>query len=200
LTFIGKMSLKENKRLFLAIPLDTEQLRLCHDFIALQGKLPVRWIDESNWHLTLVFIGNFPAAQINTLISELGSVSSGYSCFNLKFDKFLYIPNTKHPTMIWQQFEHSENFDRLIHLLYSFLESFYKEHSIPFSISIRDRNTPHMTLSRLKQKRINYPYLKMPKTDGEEGKLQVNSFRLYESLLKSQGAEYHLLGEFSLRG
>ena len=50
-------------------------------------------VDRRNWHVTLVFIGEFPAAQVPELQVKLAHIS--VTPFRIRFDRLSYFPRPK---------------------------------------------------------------------------------------------------------
>ena len=184
------------KRLFLAIPINQQYTEMCMRFIEHLTLDKVRWINPENWHITLVFLGSFPVDKVQALTDNLEEFFTQAPLFNLYFDHYSYKPEFKNPTMIWANFQHSEAFDKLVIETYNQLTNFYSFQSIPFKISIRFHNIPHITLARLKQEYNPFPEL--IKRKEEVPSLQVKDCHLFESVLLPKGAKYHLLHSFSL--
>ncbi|MFC2114542.1 RNA 2',3'-cyclic phosphodiesterase, partial [Bacteroidota bacterium] len=169
---------------------------LCMRFIEHLTLDKVRWINPENWHITLVFLGSFPVDKVQALTDNLEEFFTQAPSFNLFYDRYSYKPGFKNPTMIWANFQHSEEFDKLVISAYSHLSDFYTSHEIPFKLSIREHNIPHITLARLKQEYNPFPKLQDTKKDFPV--LQVKDCHLFESALLPKGAKYHLLHSFSL--
>jgi RNA 2',3'-cyclic 3'-phosphodiesterase len=188
------MTISSTIRLFLGIPLDLQMVDNCEAFIAGNPIPQVRWIPSENWHITLIFMGNFPTAAIPRLTGCLKSVAVDCKAFPLVFDNFCYVPNHKAPSMIWQKYQTTEPFEKLVRKLFFGLEDLYAKEGLPFNIKTRDINIPHVTLTRLKSKYLKYPYLK--NTEKVTNPLIVSGFVLYASELKSEGAQYTILERF----
>jgi 2'-5' RNA ligase len=50
-------------------------------------------VDRRNWHVTLVFVGNFPEAQLPFLQSAAAELDPGP--IRLRFDRLAYLPRAK---------------------------------------------------------------------------------------------------------
>lgn len=187
----------QTKRLFLAIPINDEVRMLCKEFIEANQHLNCRWIKAENWHITTIFIGDFPASLTEELIQNLDIHFSKQKAFNLNWDQFTYAPDQRNPRMIWGKFQHSSAFDEMILASFQNLKAFYQKHQLDFQIKIRGKNTPHITLTRLKKAR-HFPELSSPFNTPD--KLQVHNCLLYESVLLPKGAQYHILHDFSFSG
>lgn len=179
------------KRLFLAVPLDEENLNLCSEFLRINEDLTVKWVSKINWHITTVFLGDFPDNLIQQLKESLRKVFEGFHDFEIEFDCFCLVPDKKNPRMIWARYKLSESFDTLVYDTFSELKKFYKEHKLEFNISLHKKNTPHVTLSRLKSRQSLE--LKEPQSSI---KLNIKNCLLFESILSSREAQYLMLEDF----
>lgn len=186
----------ETKRLFLSIPIGHKMTKLCQQFIALQKLDNIRWIKPVNWHITLVFLGSFPIFKIHSLSLHLEDYFSKFNSFELHFEKFIYKADIHNPTMIWTKFKASVTFDHLVRLTFDHLREFYLLHQIPFDISIRQHNIPHVTLARVRQEYQHFPKLIIDSPAYPP--LAVKNCHLFESILLPNGAKYNLLHNFSL--
>ena len=82
------------RRLFFALWPDNRQRDRMRDFITPVAKLVEgRAIDRSNWHITLVYIGDFPVSRIHELEAVKESVA--VEPFRLRFDRLEFWPRPK---------------------------------------------------------------------------------------------------------
>jgi 2'-5' RNA ligase len=84
----------DKKRLFLALwPDDRQRNTLRDTFRSLLSSVEGRAIDRRNWHVTLVFIGEFRAELIPELLIKLAHVE--VQPFRLRFDSLTYFTRPK---------------------------------------------------------------------------------------------------------
>ena len=82
------------RRLFFALWPDNRQRDRMRDFITPVAKLVEgRAIDRFNWHITLVYIGDFPVDRIHELEALKESVA--VEPFRLRFDRLEFWPRPK---------------------------------------------------------------------------------------------------------
>jgi 2'-5' RNA ligase len=186
-----------NKRLFLGIPLSTEFVEMCNSFIE-SNKLNVRWIPQQNWHITVLFIGDFPAGHIGNLSKELSGTFHHTQKLHLNFKGFLYQPNINKPRMIWGEFEHSTAFDTLVKKIYETIKSFCVENKINIKLSYRKKTSPHITLARLSHR--FEPQELLTNNNCEFLEYKPDFCNLYKSTLLPKGAQYKVLNGFSFGG
>jgi 2'-5' RNA ligase len=84
----------DSKRLFLALWPDDRQRNILRDALrplltSIEGKM----VDRRNWHVTLNFIGEFPAARIAGLLTELEHVE--VRRIRLRFDRLSFYPRPR---------------------------------------------------------------------------------------------------------
>ena len=74
-----------DRRLFFALWPSQRQRELLVDGVApMLSAVQGRHVDRGNWHVTLVFIGDFPEERIDELLSAAGAVDPGE--IRLRFD------------------------------------------------------------------------------------------------------------------
>ena len=84
----------DKKRLFLALWPDDRQRNTLRDiFRPLLTSIEGKMVDRRNWHVTLVFIGEFPESQIPELLVKLAHVD--VPPFRIRFDRLSYFPRPK---------------------------------------------------------------------------------------------------------
>ena len=83
-----------NRRLFLALWPDDRQRNLLRDtFRPLLTSIEGKAVDRRNWHVTLVFIGEFPDPSMPQLLIKLVEIE--VQPFRLRFNKFMFWPRPK---------------------------------------------------------------------------------------------------------
>lgn len=191
--------MSDSKRLFLALPINDHFEKLIKKFITQQDIPKVKWIAPENWHITVLFLGDFPAQHIPVLITSLNEFFNKQHFFSLDFDHFIYKPKQAKPTMIWARFHLNSYFDLLCLTLVNHIEKLYFDLSVPFSMSLHSENIPHITLSRLKNPLLRYPDLNLKDIDQEHPLLRCDFCILFQSILTPDGAKYTKLAEFKLK-
>jgi 2'-5' RNA ligase len=185
-------------RLFIAIPLDAHYHNLLHDFTKQQQIRGIKWIEQENLHITVLFLGNFPQQQLELLKSRLGKFFRTIPSFALEYDKFAYIPSQVKPGMIWGRFRPNSYFDHLCRQLAGEMENLYSELGILFRLSLHAENIPHVTLCRLKNPYLRYPELNMKDINTAQPLLRCDFCILFQSVLSADGAKYINLAEYKL--
>ena len=61
----------------------------------------VSWVKQGNIHLTLKFLGDIGANQIESISSVLQSVAASHSSFDMSFSGIGVFPNLRRPRVLW---------------------------------------------------------------------------------------------------
>ena len=79
----------DSKRLFVALwPDDRQRNNLSDVFPSLLTSIEGKFVDRGNWHVTLVFIGDFPERLIPELMTKASDIE--VQPFRLRFDRLEY--------------------------------------------------------------------------------------------------------------
>jgi len=183
-------------RLFVALDLP-DQVR--HSIAELIAKLQpksraARWIKPENLHITLKFIGHVGNEKLSPIQSALSSIHAEQPV-ELHFRGMGFFPNEHHPRAFWCGIASSPNLAELAANIDRALA--------PLGIEAETRPfTPHLTLARFKSdegiREVVQAATNMKSTDF--GAATETNFHLYESLLKSTGAQYNRLASFPFVG
>jgi 2'-5' RNA ligase len=141
---------------------------------------PVKWVEEENLHITLLFLGAVKNKE--KLIEKLKEVKQ--KSFSVGIKEVCYFPeDKKEAKMIWVTVD-DEEIKNLLEKIDSSLEI-----------------TPHITLGRIRK----WEWQRVPPEcipDIEE-QLEVNfkveSFSLIESKIRRKGPDYDIIEEFKLK-
>ena len=92
-------------RLFLAIPLPetvcAELLRVQKQLQPLLPPRSVRWTKSEQFHLTLKFLGNVPAADTDALIHAVRAVCDTAAPMRLRAEGVGFFPDVRSPRVFW---------------------------------------------------------------------------------------------------
>ncbi len=164
-----------------------------------------RWVRPESLHITLKFIGEQKAEQVEAIIQRLRRVES--SPFEIQVSGCGFFPSAKSPRVFWIGMHAGAQLAQLAHDIDSAVaELGVPREDRPFS--------PHLTLARAGG-RSGDP--KWRKTDGPNsvfavlqkrlgamgdldfGKITAHKFILYQSQLSPAGSKYTKLERFPLR-
>jgi 2'-5' RNA ligase len=182
------------KRLFVAIRCDQgieneiapilKKLRINAD----QKELDIRWTPPGNFHVTLVFLGETPAANIPALEEKIRGVAARHAPFNLKASGLGAFPDDFNSRVIWVGMQNSRALRGLQQDLY---QEIFKQENAEY--------LPHLTIGRLRNPHKTRDLLS-PFVRKSIGKVKVTEMILYESLLKQPFPIYRPLSTFALTG
>lgn len=174
-------------RLFIAIPVSDEVRQAAGSVIdRLAGTgADYKWVDPSNLHVTLSFIGAATAEETAKAEAAVRQAAH-HAAFDVVFDGLGGFPSVENPHVLWLGLQ--EGLEKLEELAAG-LPS--RESERTFS--------PHLTLGRLRTRR-GLPRLKRAIKDAPPSLLRqrVDKLVLYESRLSSKGPTYTPLLEAPL--
>src|SRR5690606_34522438 len=126
------------RRLFFALwPSDRQRETLRNALRPVLTSVEGRAVDRRNWHVTLVFIGNFPEAQLPFLQAAAGEIA--FEPVRLRFDRLAFWPRTKIACLLPVTVPPA--LETLVASLESLLPAFGREPE-------RQVYKPHMTVAR----------------------------------------------------
>jgi len=151
-------------------------------------------VQPENLHITLKFIGHVGNEKLNPIQSALSSIQTAQP-IELHFRGMGFFPNERRPRAFWCGVAGSPNLAELAADIDRAL--------VPLGIEAETRPfTPHLTLARFKSdegvREMVHAANDMKSTDF--GAATDTNFHLYESLLKSTGAQYNRVASFPFVG
>jgi 2'-5' RNA ligase len=183
-------------RSFIAIDLEPGLKREIQDLILKLTKTgaDVRWIQTQGMHLTLKFLGEVGTDAMPAVETVLNVAASSHPAFPLSLHGTGIFPGPKSPRVLWVGVKEEPALMGLQEDIDQGLEmEGYPREARAFH--------PHLTLGRVKSPaRIKEALLELEKyQDASFGEMTVRKVALFESILKPQGAEYRVAGEFALK-
>jgi RNA 2',3'-cyclic 3'-phosphodiesterase len=136
-------------RAFIAVPLSTGTKdalqRLLGRLSANPATRAARWVRPASMHLTLKFLGDVPADEIDDLAEGVGLACQGKAPFAIEIAGLGAFPNAHRPRVIWAGIQGDK--DQLLALQTAVEEAMemlgHRPEGRPFS--------PHLTLARIKR-------------------------------------------------
>ena len=191
----------EQIRSFIAIELP-QQLKL--ELNRLQDRLQtdrprVKWVAAEGMHLTLKFLGNVPASNIDAVTRFMTQSAAKASPFQLEVGGLGAFPNLKRVQVVWVGL--GGDLDELKKLQQS-LETGLE----PLGFAVEKRSfSPHLTLARLGNEstpaeRQHLGELIAATDFASHSTIQVNSVVLMRSQLTPRGAIYSRMAAAKLGG
>ncbi len=182
-------------RTFIAIPIPES----CLEMLAQMqrhlkaSKAVISWTRISSIHLTLKFLGEIDPAIIPQMTESLEVISKQAQPFDLRLTGLGCFPNEKNPRIIWCGIQgDTDVLSRLQAGVETVCDGFgFPPENRPFR--------PHLTLGRVKG-RINLKALagSIGKGSDLECGFRAESFNIYKSVLKPDGAVYTVLETIAL--
>lgn len=181
-------------RTFLSIPIAvTPPLRRIYRELELLGG-PLRLESQSQWHVTLKFLGATEDAVVPEIIAVGQSVAGKFPAFELELRGLGVFPHERHPVILWAGLFPPEPLKSLVREL--------EQVMVPLGFPAERREFhAHLTLARIngRSPRDFLPLLQKHATT-EFGKAVVNHIELMKSDLRPQGAKHTSLATFPLTG
>ena len=183
------------KRIFIAIKIvPGETFTRIHSAFrsGLSGER-ITWVDPSNIHITLAFLGDTPEEKLPVISAALKEQCSTFGSFTFGIAGAGVFRNLKDPRVIWAGVKNPERLIELGNKIQSALRN--------KGFSIDDKPfRPHITLGRIKHLTDHAKLENIVKnyTDFQIQVVDVKEVILYESILKQTGPVYSGLEHFPL--
>lgn len=185
------------RRLFIALPVDHEssiQSLLKVSTHLNKYKLYLKSVVPDNFHITLKFFGAVDYDKAETLIAEFLSLNH-LRKVEYKIEGIGAFPSKNNPSVLWAGLKCDEL--SLAEILLA-VEKFAEKNGFPPESR---KFIPHLTLARVKKEK-KLPLELIEYLNNEAGTLFCTSvfseLVLYESILKSTGAQYKKIGVINL--
>lgn len=156
----------------------------------------ITWVFPKNIHLTLKFIGDVPASDIDSIKNIIIDVAGGYGSFEASIKGTGVFPSERNPRVVWIGVDSGKD---KIKDIYTELE----ERLVSIGIPKEERGyTPHITLARVKYIKDIKGFAGIISKYKENlfGSLSVDGISLIKSTLTPKGAVYEVLYSIPLAG
>lgn len=182
----------EMRRLFIAIELPRDLLREVEKTQAeIKRLIPQRaakWVNPSGIHLTLKFLGDVPAAQIDHVVEGMQEAARGFAAFFLTIEGLGCFPSARSPRVLWLGL--TGNVRQL-----ASLQARIESEIAPIGYPTEERGFhPHLTLARTAREAHREEIAAIGKVAesgiGTLGTWRVESISLMRSQLRPDGAVY----------
>lgn len=186
------------KRLFLAIPINTENNGFAPLVNDLRNRLShekmINWVRPTNIHLTLKFIGETPPQDEPKIIEAVSKVVENHHSFSMDFNRTGIFGARYAPRVLWLGMQQTP--DELLRLEKDVLKAF---DGIGYQ---RDRQNfvPHLTLGRIKDLCEKQYFQKVVQAIEQKTYIhqEVNEIILFQSILRPDGAVYKIVKKWNL--
>ncbi len=183
------------KRLFIAIKL-VPNASILSVYNSLRKELSynkIRWVEPTNFHLTLKFIGETHENKIPYIIDIIKNTIDSYGKIKLDINKIGIFGSSYKPRIIWFGIAENKKIDNLANDMINNLDAagFVKD---------TQNFVPHFTIGRITniidKKTFNHSIEKQRSVIFQ--KTEVKNIVLYESILSGKKTRYNEIYRFSL--
>lgn len=183
-------------RSFIAVEIDPVNKQKLSSLISLlkQSNADIKWVNETQMHLTLKFLGNIEEKKVQQISAALKVIADNFSAFNMHFSKIGAFPNMTKPRVIWLGIDKGAD---SLKLLNSKIEDELEKIGIEKE---RRAYAAHLTLGRVKSlKNISILANLINETNFEaQGETKIDELILFQSTLTPKGAIYTPISRFNL--
>ncbi|RJQ36845.1 RNA 2',3'-cyclic phosphodiesterase [Candidatus Parcubacteria bacterium] len=174
------------RRIFIAIELPPDLKAKLAELIQQWRWLPLRWIPEEQWHVTVIPPVGLDDAQCDALVAALRNARLG-GAFSFRFDKIMLAPPNQPSRMIWLSGPTPPELGKLAERI----GEIWKETSgmPPFEADERERNA-HVTLARFEPGALTELEVKMNVLEEVRLVAPVGEVSVMESERAPGGARY----------
>jgi len=184
------------KRLFAAIEISPDQAFL-DQYRKLKAQIhqeKIKWVEEHNLHITLKFFGDTEESRIPDISRALELIAGRMECFGFRLEGLGVFGSRYDPRVVWVGIH---PYERLVSLMKETGEAMK---SIGYPPD-RQNLVPHLTVGRIREL-LDKPFFQ--KVIDENKKITshemiVDSFLLFESILKKESPLYLKLQKFPLK-
>ena len=184
------------KRLFAAVKIHPEKdfLDQFHRLQSLLQREKIKWVEDHNIHITLKFFGETEENRIPEITNVLHSVATSTHPFEISLQKLGIFGSSYNPKVIWIGIHPYAELAETMRRLQTGLKLTGYEPD-------RQNLVPHLTLGRIKylSDRSYFQQTIDEYKNISSVSQQVNSFHLFESILKREGPVYISLKEFNFQ-
>ena len=186
------------KRIFIGIPVESEkaagQAEKWKYEPDLNGYI-LKWTKPSNWHITLIFLGNTPETTLGLLQNLISESFAEVPAFMTEIAGIGVFPNARNPKVLWLGIENLQPLMRGFFILTELLQQ------VGFSLENKPFK-PHLTLARIRNSAQGKPITSMIETyqNCTFGSVEIKSVVLYESISTNDGPLYNPLFVKKLNG
>lgn len=183
------------KRIFIAVKIlpGSNLQRMLNTVKSLTGREVIRWVDPSNLHITLVFLGDTEEKRITEISHFLGATCHQYGSFELSLDGTGVFKSWSDPRVFWIGVNPRERLQELNKVI---LENLSKAGFCPEERIF----SPHLTIGRVKSvsDKENLKNILGRYREIRFQTVNITEVILYESILQRTGPIYKPLGKFPL--
>jgi RNA 2',3'-cyclic 3'-phosphodiesterase len=174
-------------RLFVAV---NPPSQLCCDLDTrldtVRARLPLAWTAPQAWHLTLMFLGEWPADRLDPLRSALQEAVAGQASFEVAPGGVGAFPSLRRPRVLFLHLDGGDPLRRLTGAVRTAVDAVW-----PDGPQDHKPLRPHLTLARVKQPLGGPELAQASRLDlGTFEPFTVTEARLMSSALRPDGARH----------
>ena len=182
-------------RVFIAIQTPAALQQTLADIqAAFANSSPWRWVQPSQLHITLAFLGEVPETALPGLHQPIGQAIRGHPPFTLTARALGCFPTPARPRVLWLGLHDP---DHILSDLAQAVTAAVAEQGIPME---KRSFHPHITLARSRQPVRSRTFRRLLAAYETQSFLDVpvQSIHLFQSQLKPTGAVYTILKSYAL--
>ena len=180
-------------RTFIAIEIDPSHKQKLTRLISTlkSSNSDVKWVNETQMHLTLKFLGNIEETKVQEISDTLKSIANNTKEFTITLSNIGTFPNAKRPRVIWVGIDKGK---AELKLLASQIETDLEK--LGFPKENRDFKS-HLTLGRVRSPKNlqNLTKLLAESTFQPQDEIKIDKLILFQSNLTPKGAAYTQLSQ-----
>lgn len=180
----------KQRKIFIGISLSQQVKKRLSQKIKKWQNLPVKWIQENNFHITIFFIGYVNDEIITNICQRVGEITKNTESFEIFFERIVLAPNVKKPKMIWVEGKASEELKKIAEKIAEKIGMFFIKHR---------KFQPHITLGRLRAKKWATLFEKPLINEKFSTIVSVNEIEIFESYDKNGKRAYISIEKFPLK-
>lgn len=159
----------------------------------LSGEPAVRWVGVNKLHLTLKFIGDTSAFQVNEIKKVLGEMAMQYPPFTFRLEGLGFFKNKGLPRVLFANIHEKGVLEQLaVEMETRLTELGFEPERRPFK--------PHLTLARIKFLKNRDAFFRVVESNKNrvQQEVRINEIIFFQSILKPSGPVYRALEVFDL--
>jgi 2'-5' RNA ligase len=185
------------KRLFAAIKVHPSDqfLKLLFNLKRELAYEKIKWVSPGNIHITLKFFGETPESDLPVISEALGNAAARAEPLTFTLAKLGIFGSSYKPKVVWVGIKNGEAVKKLG-------EAVLNETDLAGWKRDRQNFVPHLTIGRIKflEDKKRFQEIIAKYRDANLQEVQTDEIILYESILRPEGPDYHVLERYGIGG
>jgi 2'-5' RNA ligase len=131
-----------DRKIFISINIPERAKKRLSKAILPWEDLPVKWIKEENYHITLAYLGHVNDALLGEICEKVRQATENVDIFDLEFERIEIGPSLEDPRIVWLTGKASDELLELHEKIEKALGTFVAE---------RKTFIPHITLGKIRK-------------------------------------------------